>query len=70
MANILYRITNITTGMGLNDAKQLVEQVIVSYQTQFGDTGTVRMDKTLYTAESMKELIDAEVSEHNKLRGV
>lgn len=65
-----YRVTSIRQAMGLNDANQLVEQVVVTYQTQYGDTGTVHMDKALYTAEGMKELIDQEVKEHDKLRGV
>lgn len=65
-----YRVTSIKSGMGLNEAGSLVEQVVVTYMTQYGDTGTVHLDKALYTAEAMKEMIDAEVAEHDKLRGL
>ncbi len=65
-----YNVLSITDTTGLNDAGQLAEMKVITYRTAHNDTGSVRIEKAMYTADAVKELIEAEIKENDALRGV
>lgn len=65
-----YDVISIADTTGLNDAGQLAEMKVVTYRSQYGDVGKVSIEKTMYTADAVKALIDAEIAENDILRGV
>lgn len=68
--NTPYEVLSISDTTGLNDAGQLSEMKVIRYRSAHGDTGDVRIEKVRYTAEAVRELIEAEIKENDALRGI
>lgn len=69
MPNQPYEIVLIEEGFAINAAGKLENVKVIHYRTIYNDTGTIKISVDNYTAELAKVMLDADVSEHMKLRG-
>jgi hypothetical protein len=70
MTELPYQIIVINEQMGVDDTGRLQNYKVVHYRTALGDTGTVRIPVTDFSADAVKALIEADVTEQAKLRGM
>lgn len=70
MTELPYQVTVVNEQMGVDESGRLQNYKVIHYKTALGDTGTVRMPVSDFNAEAAKALIEADVMEHAKLRGM
>lgn len=67
---LLYDIVSTREQFQLDDTGRLVEMKVIYYITALGDTGSISIPKSQFSAELAEKLLAAQVSEIYKLRGV
>lgn len=65
-----YQVTAISEAYGIDATGKLVKQKVVYYRTAAGDSGSVSVPVSDYTADYVTSLIEHEVEQHAKLHGL